>query len=72
MGSERLLIELTATAWLCIIGSLTTLETMMKTRWLLLLILSGFLASCSHYDVKSAQNNDLPCYSTWHWYPKNS
>ena len=72
MGSERLLIEGTTAAWLCIIHSLTTLYTKMKTRWLLLLILSGLLASCSHYDVKSAQNNDLPCYSTWHWYPKNS
>ncbi len=45
----------------------------MKTRLAsLLLLLTGQLASCSSYEIKSAQTEEHPCYSTWHFYPKNS
>jgi hypothetical protein len=44
----------------------------MKTRLALLLLLAGLLSSCSSYEIKSAQNEEHPCYSTWHSYPKNS
>jgi hypothetical protein len=44
----------------------------MKTRLTLLLLLTGLLSSCSSYEIKSAQNEEHPCYSTWHSYPQNS
>jgi hypothetical protein len=44
----------------------------MKIRLLLLVVLTGLLTSCSNYEIKSAQNMDHRCYSTWHGYPKNS
>lgn len=44
----------------------------MKTRLSILLLLTGLLASCSSYEIKSAQNEEHPCYSTWQWYPQNS
>ncbi|WP_397383383.1 hypothetical protein [Prosthecobacter sp.] len=45
----------------------------MKTRLVFhLLLLTGQLASCSSYEIKSAQTEEHPCYSTWHFYPKNS
>lgn len=44
----------------------------MKTRLTLLILLTGLLASCSGYKIKSAQNEEHPCYSTWYWHPHNS
>jgi hypothetical protein len=44
----------------------------MKTRLSPLLLLTGLLSSCSSYEIKSAQNEEYPCYSTWHRYPQNS
>ncbi|MDI1311827.1 hypothetical protein [Prosthecobacter sp.] len=44
----------------------------MKTRLALFLLLAGLLSSCSSYEIKSAQNEEHPCYSTWNWLPQNT
>jgi hypothetical protein len=44
----------------------------MKNRFILLLILTGLLSSCSSYEFKSAHNEEHPCYSIWNWHPQNS
>jgi len=43
----------------------------MKTRLLTLIISISMLSSCSQFKIKSAQNENHPCYSTWHHYPHN-
>lgn len=47
-------------------------HNIMKTRLLLLLLISGLLSSCTSYEFKSAQTEEHPCYSTWNWYPPNA
>jgi len=44
----------------------------MKPQLLILLAVTMVLASCSGYQIKSAQTVDHPCYSTWNYYPHNS
>ncbi len=44
----------------------------MKTRLIILTLAAAILSSCSHYKLKSAQNEDHACYSTWHKHPHNS
>ncbi len=45
----------------------------MKTTPILLALIAAFaLSSCSDFRIASQQGSNLPCYSTWHEYPKNS
>ena len=45
----------------------------MKTSILLLAVTATLLLSaCSSYQVTSSQGREMPCYSTWHEYPRNA
>lgn len=37
-----------------------------------LLAATALITSCSTYEIQAAQNDELPCYSTWNWHPHNA
>ena len=43
----------------------------MKLYIIALAIIACLLNSCTHYEVKSGQKDDHPCYSDWHYQPHN-
>jgi len=45
----------------------------MKTPMLILAFAASLLlSSCSGFPITSMQGQPMPCYSTWHEYPRNS